>query len=151
MIFSLDTIKDSSELNLTHASSLPILSVGLEPTKLKLGDEFNYYFCDQISQLCRTVHFMPETKTIVLDYNGFCNLVFKSDIIFSNFSVNLGVTKASATEQAQKFFQNKNVIVQAGGVQEAVYQLGSSFQSVGSAGAVANTLGLAKLAGVSGL
>ena len=59
---------------------------------------------------------MPRTQTIVLDYNGFCSFVSKSGIIISNLSSDLGVSKASALEQAQNFFHNKNVIVQAGGV-----------------------------------
>ena len=52
---------------------------------------------------------------------------------------------------AQKFFQDKNIVVQAGGVQGAVYKVGSYFQSAGSAGLVSQTIGIAKLAGVSGL
>lgn len=148
MIFSLDPVTENSELNLTQASSLPII---LEPFKLELGNEFTYQFCDQISQLCGTFRVMPETKTLVLDYDGFCNLVSKSDIIVSTLSSNLEITKESAMEQAQNFFRDKNVIVQAGGAQGTLYKVGSYLQSAGSAGLVANTLALAKLAGVSGL
>ena len=54
-------------------------------------------------------------------------------------------------EQAQNFFRDKNVIVQAAGAQGTLYKVGSYLQSAGSAGLVANTLALAKLAGVSGL
>ena len=54
-------------------------------------------------------------------------------------------------EQVQKFSQDKNIVVQVGGVQGAVYKVGSYLQSAGSAGLVSQTLGLAKLAGVSGL
>ena len=54
-------------------------------------------------------------------------------------------------EHAQKFFKNNNVIVQFGEVQGAVYKVGSYLQSAGSAGLVCHTLGLARLAGVSGL
>lgn len=148
MIFSLDPISEDSELNLAHASSLPIF---IEPSQFKLGDEFSYQFCDQISQLCGSFQVIPETQTLVLDYNGFCNLVSKSDVIISTISSDLGVTKVSAMKQAQKFFQNKNIVVQAGGVQGAVYNIGSYLQSAGSAGLVSQTLALAKLAGVSGL
>ena len=148
MIFSLDPVTENSELTLTQASSLPIL---VKPFKLGLGDEFTYQFCDQISQLCGTFRVMPETKTLVLDYEGFCKLVSKSDIIVSTLSSDLEITKESAMEQAQNFFRDKNVIVQAGGVQGALYKVGSYLQSAGSAGLVANTLTLAKLAGVSGL
>ena len=148
MIFSLDPISEDSELNLAHASSLPIV---LEPSQFKLGDEFSYRFCDQISQLCGSFQVIPETQTLVLDYNGFCSLVSKSDEILSIISSDLGVTKVSAMEQAQKFFQDKNIVVQAGGVQGAVYKVGSYLQSAGSAGLVSQTLALAKLAGVSGL
>lgn len=148
MIFSLDPISEDSELNLAPASSLPIF---IEPSQFKLGDEFSYRFCDQISQLCGSFQVIPETQTLVLDYNSFCNLVSKSDVILSTISSDLGVTKVSAMEQAQKFFQDKNIVVQAGGVQGAVYKVGSYLQSAGSAGLVSQTLALAKLAGVSGL
>lgn len=148
IIFSLDPILEDSKLNLAHASSLPII---VNPYQFKLGDEFSYQFCDQISQLCGSFQFIPETQTLVLDYNGFCRLVSKSDIILSTISSDLGLTKASAMEQAQKFFQNKNVVVQAGGVQGALYKVGSYLQSVGSAGLICETLPLARLAGVNGL
>ena len=78
MIFSLDPISEDSELNLAHASSLPTV-VNPYESKLGLGDEFSYNFCDQISQLCRRFQVIPETQTIVLDYNGFCSVVSKSD------------------------------------------------------------------------
>lgn len=148
MIFSLDPISEDSELNLAHASSLPIL---IEPSQFKLGDEFSYHLCDQISQLCGSVQVIPKTQTLVLDYNGFCNLVSKSDVILSNISSDLGVTKVSAMEQAQKFFKDKKIVVQAGGVQGAIYKIGSYLQSAGSAGLVSQSIALAKLAGVSGL
>ena len=87
----------------------------------------------------------------MLDYNGFCNLVSKSDVILSTISSDLGVTKISAMEQAHKFFQDNNIVVQATGVHGTVYKVGSYLQSAGSAGLVSQTLALAKLAGVSGL
>lgn len=148
MIFSLDPISEDSELNLAHASSLPII---IEPSQFNLGDEFSYRFCEQISQLCGSFQVIPETQTVVLDYNGFCKLVSKSDEILDTISFDLGVTKVSSMKQAQKFFQDKNVVVQAGGVQGIVYKAGSYLQSAGSAGLVSQTLALAKLAGVSGL
>lgn len=148
MIFSLDPISEDSELNLAHASSLPIL---IEPFQFKLGDEFSYELCNKISQLCGRLEVIPETQSLVLDYNGFCNLVSKSDVIISTISSDLGVTKVSAIEQAQKFFQDKNIVVQPGGVQGTVYKVGLYLQSAGSAGLVTQTIALAKLAGVSGL
>lgn len=146
MMFSLDLISENSELNLAHASSLPIIA----PTAFKFGDEFSIQFCDKISQLCGSFQMIPESKTLVLDYNGFCNLVYNSDVILSGIASDLGVTKTAAMEHAQKFFQKKNVVVQASEIQGAVYQIGSYFQSAGSAGLVTQTLGLARLAGVSG-
>ena len=148
MIFSLDPISEDSELNLAHASSLPII---VNPSQFKLGDEFSYKFCDQISQICGSFQVIPETQTLVLDYNEFCRLVSKSDRIFSIISSDLGVTKVLAMEQAQKFFQDKNVVVQAKGVQGTIYKAGSYLQSAGSAGLVSQTLAIAKLAVVSGL
>lgn len=148
LIFSLDRVSEDSELNLMNASSLPIL---LEASTFEFGDEFSYQFCNQISQLCGSFQVIPETQTLVLDYNGFCKLVSKSDVLISTLSSELGVTKVSAMEQAQKFFQDKNVVVQAGGIQGAIYKTGFYLQAVGSAGLVAKTIGIAKLAGVSGL
>lgn len=148
MIFSLDRISEDTKLNLLQASSLPVV---IEASQFKLGDEFTYHFCNQISQVCGSFHVIPETQTLVLDYNGFCNLVSQSDGILSTISSDLGVTKRSAMEQAQKFFQDKNIIVQPAGVQGAVYKAGSYLQSAGSAGLVSQTLTLAKLAGVNGL
>ena len=66
--------KEDSELNLTHASSLPIC---IELSQLKLGDEFSDQLYHQISQLCANFQVRPETQTLVLYYNGFCNLVSK--------------------------------------------------------------------------
>ena len=148
IIFYLDPITENSELYLTQAASLPVL---VEPLNLPLGDEFTYKFCDQVSQLCGSFRVMPDTKTLVLDYDGFCRLVSQSDIIISNLSSDLVITKESAMQKAQNFFSDKNVIVQAEGVQGRIYQIGSYLQSAGSAGFVANTLALAKVAGVSGL
>ena len=148
MIFSLDPVSEDSELNLVHTSSLPVV---VNPSQFKLGDEFSYKFCDQISQLCGSFQVIPETQTLVLDYNGFCSLASELDVILSTISSDLGVTKVSAMKQAQKFFQDKNVVVQPGGVQGTVYKVGSYLQSAGSAGLVSQTLALAKLAGVSGL
>ena len=148
MVFSLDHISEDSELNLAHTSSLSIL---IEPAKFKLGDEFSYQFCDQISQFCGKFQFIEETQTLVLDYNGFCKLVSNSDVIFSNLSSDLGVTKLSAMEQAQQFFQDKNIVVQAGEWHGIFYKAGLYVQSAGSTALVTHTLGLAKLAGVNGL
>ena len=147
IIFSLGP-SEHSELNLTHVSSLPIF---IDPSEFKLGDRFSYQLCDQISQLCGNFQVIPETQTLVLDYNGFCNLVLESDEILSTISSNLGVTKEYAMAQTHHFFQDQNIVVQAGGVHGAVYKIGSYLQSAGSAGLVTQTLGLAKLAGVSGL
>ena len=53
MMFSSDPVSEDSELSLTHAPSLPIF-IDIEPPHLKLGDEFSYQFCNQISQPCET-------------------------------------------------------------------------------------------------
>ena len=53
-------------------------------------------------------------------------------------------------KQVQKFFQDKNVIVQAKGAQRAIYKVGSYLQSARNAGLVTQTLELTKLAGISG-
>lgn len=148
MIFSLHPMAEDSDFKLAHASSLPIL---IDPSQIKLGDEFSYQLCNQISQVCGRFEVIPETQTLVLDYNGFCTLVSKSDVILSSISSNLGVTKLSAMEEAQKFFENKNIIVQPLGFQGAISKVGSYIQSAGSAGLVTRTVALAKLAGVSGL
>lgn len=149
MIFSLDRISESSDSKLKKLSStVPLV---LESSKLPFGDEFSYQFCNQIAQICGTVHSIPETQTIVLDYNGFCRLVSNSDVLINTLASELEITQQSAMQQAQEFFSNKNVVVQAGGVQGNLYKVGSYLQSAGSAGLVANTLAVAKLAGVNGL
>ena len=148
MIFSLDLISENSDSKLKKLSTLPIV---FESSKLELGDEFTYRFCDQISQICGTVRSIPETQTLVLDYEGFCRLVSNSDVIFNTLASELEITQQSAIQQAQEFFSNKNVVVQSGGVQGTIYKVGSYLQSAGSAGLVANTLAVAKLAGVNGL
>jgi hypothetical protein len=148
MVFSLDPIKENSELNLTQAASLPVL---VDTFNIGLGDEFTYQFCDQISQICGTFRVIPETQTLVLDYNGFCKLAAQSDMIIDTISSNLVISRESAMQRAHNFFSDKNVIVQAGGTQGTLYKFGSFLQSAGSATLVTNTLGLAKLAGVSGL
>jgi hypothetical protein len=145
--FSLNPLSQNLKLNLAQAASLVVV----DTTNFALGDEFTYQFCDQISKVCGTFRAIPDTQTLVFDYNGFCELASKSNVIIETVSHNLGITKDEAIEQAQHFFDNKNVIVQAGGVQGALYKVGSYVQSAGSAGIVANTMGLAKLAGVSGL
>ncbi len=126
----------SGNEKLAQASSLSILLILTEPITLNLGDEFCYQFCDQISQLCGTFHIMPQTRTIVLDYNGFYNFVSGADIIISNLFSNLGITKVLGMEKAQKFFYKRNVIVQAAGVHEAVCKVGSYLQSADSVGLV---------------
>jgi hypothetical protein len=148
MIFFLDSMTENLELNLTQAVSLSMLA---DTVKLELGDEFAYQFCDQISQICGTFRAIPQTQTLVLDYNGFCQLASQSDKIIDVVSYKLAITKDEAMQQAQNFFNSNNIIVQAEGAQGALYKVGSYLQSAGSAGLVANTLALAKLAGVSGL
>jgi len=143
MVFSLDSISQSSVL------TGPLVVV--ETAELALGDEFTYRFCDQISKVCGVFRSIPETQTIVLDYDGFCRLVSQSDVIMQTLSCDLEITKQSAIEQAQLFFSDKNVIVQAEGIQGVVYKVGTYLQSAGSAGLVANTIALAQLAGVTGL
>ena len=63
----------------------------------------------------------------------------------------LEITKQSVIEQAQLFFSDKNVIVQAEKIQGVIYKVGSYVQSAGSAGLIANIIALSKLAGVTGL
>jgi hypothetical protein len=87
----------------------------------------------------------------VFDYNGFCTLVYNSDIILNNLASGLTVPKKLALLQAQNFFIHKNVIVQTTGVQGAVYQLGSVVQTRTSFGFTVHTLQMARLVGVNGL
>lgn len=149
--YSLKPVEESLKLNLTHAaSSFPLVAI-TEKATLELGDEFAYEFCDQITQICKVFRVIPETQTVVLDYDSFCRFASESDLILNNISLDLMITKESAVKQAQSFFKNKNVLVQATGVQGAVYKVGSYVQSAGSAALLLNTMGLARLAGVSGL
>jgi len=148
IIFSLDPIRENSKLNLTQAAPLALI---VETVNSELGDEFAYQFCEQISQICGKVRMIPETQTLVLDYNGFCALASDSEMILNTISSNLAISQESTMQQAQNFFNNNNILVQAEGVQGTVYKLGSYLQSAGSASVVVKTLGLAKLAGVTGL
>lgn len=148
LIFSLHPITENSDSKLKKLATLPII---LEPFQLPLGDEFSYHLCDQIQQFCGELRSIPETQTLILDYKGFCHLVSNSNLMMNNLASEFEITTESAMEQAQEFFKNKNVIIQAGGVHGAVYTIGSYLQSAGSAGLVAKTVGLARLAGVSGL
>ena len=148
MIFYLDPITENLELNLTQAASLPIL---VETINLPLGDEFTHQFCDQISQHCGTFRIMPDTKTFVIDFDGFCKVVSENNVIINKVASNLVIPQESAIQQAQNFFRDKTVIVQAEGLQGSLYKVGLWFQSAGSAGLVTQTISLAKLAGVSGL
>ena len=94
MIFSLDRISESSDSKLKKLSStVPLV---LESSKLPFGDEFSYQFCNQIAQICGTVHSIPETQTIVLDYNGFCRLVSNSDVLINTLASELEITQQSA-------------------------------------------------------
>ncbi len=146
--FSLHPIREKLKLKIMKATTLTLIN---DPRTLGLGDEFTYQLCDQISQFCGTVHVMPQTQTVMLDYDGFCHFVSNSDIVIENISSNLEISAESVVAQAQTFFQEKNIIVQARGVQGTIYKVGSYLQSAGSAGMVANTLALAKLAGVNGV
>ena len=74
IMFSLNPIAEDPELNLAQASSLSIIASSYQ---FKLGDEFSYQFCDQIGRFCGNLRVIPETQTLVLDYNGFCSLVSK--------------------------------------------------------------------------
>jgi hypothetical protein len=148
MIFSLNPITENSELHLASAVSLSLVT---DTVTLGLGDQFAYEFCDQISQVCATFRVIPETQTLIIDYDGFCQLTSQSSTILDTISYNLAISKDDAMEQAQNFFTDRNIIVQAGGVQGSLYTLGSYIQSAGSAGLAMRTIQLAKLAGVSGL
>lgn len=152
IIFSLNklNIEKEQQLKLTLASSVPVSTL-VESSEFTLGDEFSYQFCQKISEVCGVLDIIPQTQTIVLDYNGFCKIVSQSDIILETLSSNLGVTDATVREQAQKFFQNKNVIVQATGLQGSIYRMGAFLQSGGSTGIIVRTIGMAQLAGVNGL
>jgi len=66
-------------------------------------------------------------------------------------SCDLEITKQSVIEQAQLFFSDKNVIVQAEGIQGVIYKVGSYVESARCTRLVSNTIALSKLAGVTGL
>jgi len=143
MVFSLESISQSSAL-------VGPLFVE-ESAELALGNEFSYRFCDEISKVCGGFQSIPETQTLVLDYDGFCRLVSQSDGIIQNLSYDLEIPTQSVMEQTKLFFSDKNVLVQAKGIQGVIYKAGAGLQSAGSAALVYRTVALAKLAGVSGL
>jgi len=148
MGFSLSPVSEDLKLNLVHASSIAIIT---QPSPLNFGDQFKYEFCDQISQVCGKFRYEPKADTYIIDYNGFCKVVSQSENILENISSELSIPNEVAKQYAIDFFNDNTIIVQAGGIQGTVYKVGSYLQSAGSAGLVTHTLGLARLAGVSGL
>jgi len=136
--------KEGSGFNLAHAFSLSIVIE--QSQSISFGEEFFYKICDEISNLYGSFQVIPETQSLILDFDEFCNVISQRELIIDNISSDLSVTRVITIEQAQKFFQDKKIIVQAGGVQGAVYRAGSYLQSVGSAGLVTRTLGYANLA-----
>jgi len=91
MIFSLS--KDSNSKLMNLSSTLPIL---IETRELPIGDRFSYKFCNKITQVCGKFHSIPETGTLVLDYNGFCRLVTNSDTIINTLASELEITQQAA-------------------------------------------------------
>jgi len=85
----------------SYASSLVITN---SPGNFNFGDEFVFRFCDEISKVCGTFTSIPETGTLVLDYNGFCQMISESENILLRLSTDLGITKESVVEQAANFF-----------------------------------------------
>ena len=153
MIFSLSPISKESALKFgsSVAPYVPVIVPESTTSGLPIGDQFCYQFCDQISQICGSFEQIPGTSNIVLDFDGFCQLVSKSDLIINTVSSDLAISRSVALEYAQEFFKDKNIVVQATGLQGAMYKVGSYVQSAGSAGLVAHTMTLAKLAGASGI
>ena len=150
MLFCLDPItEEKAELNFVKASTIPIV-LG-EPFRIPLADEFTYKFTDEISNVSGTFSLSPDAKTLVFDFDGFCQVASQTDPILTKVAADLAISKESAIRKAQDFFSDKTVIVQPGGVQGTVYKVGSYLQSVGSAGLVTQTVTLEKLAGAIGL
>lgn len=93
MIFSLTPISENSEIRL---NTLPLFPVIVESSELQLGDRFTYRFCDEISKVCGSFRLIPETGSLVLDYDGFCQVVSKSDVIINTLVSDLEITRQSA-------------------------------------------------------
>lgn len=69
MIFSLNPISENPDLKLNTLYSTGVIV--LESSKLPIGDEFTYQFCNQITKVCGRFRSSPETQTLVLDFDGF--------------------------------------------------------------------------------
>lgn len=154
LLFYLSRLSKDEESKFKFASSCPppYLPVpAILSADYQFSDDFCYHFCNQIAQVCGKLELIPETKSLVLDYNGFCSLVNGSDRIIVTLANDLQMTQGAVLEQAQQFFADKNVVVQASGLQGAVYKVGSAVQTADSASLVAHTISMAKLAGVTGL
>lgn len=82
----------------------------IETAELKLGDEFTYQFCDQISQVCGVFRSIPETESLVLEYDGFCKLVSHMDVIIEKASYDLAIPQKAALEQAQLFLMTRMLL-----------------------------------------
>lgn len=144
IIFYLNPVVEPIKL----ASTLTVLT---DFENLGIGDEFAFEFCDQISKVCKTFYRVPTTNTLVLDYQGFCNLITESETIVDGISNKLLIPKELVLLKANNFLIEENVIVQANGIQGAVYKIGSTLQSGGSALLVTRTLAMAKIVGGNGL
>lgn len=149
IIFGLTPISKKSEKTYL-AASVPIVFGPPMGTCIP-GEEFALRFCEEIYKVCGNLYLIPGTDTLVLNYNSFCRFVSSSDFIVSTIVDDLDITKQSALEQAKIFFEGKNVVVQATGIQGKVYKVGSYLQSASSAVLVTRTLAYARLAGVNGL
>lgn len=115
------------------------------------ADSFDLSFCRVINDVCGTVHFIPKTGKIVMEYPSFCNLVKNSEFIVSSLADTMGVETSVAVKQAQEFFSKNDLVVSPVGFQGKVYKMGSAIQSYLPAGYVSTFIMNARLIGAEGV
>lgn len=100
---------------------------------------------------CYDISYLPSSRTFVLTYNSFCQLVGSTEQFIDDVALALDINKNKAGEAVAHFFQDRTILVQQSGVQGYIYKVSTFVQTAGSATMVPIILSLAKMAGVSGL
>jgi hypothetical protein len=129
-------------------------SIDLEPFEFNPTSEFTptgYKICNQLTNHCTEIGYLPKTKTIVLTDNSFCQLSQNPQSFIDDVAVALNMDNKQSIREIAKFFEDKTILVQQGGVEGYLYKVGTFAQTAGTASMVARTISLAQAAGVSGI
>lgn len=114
-------------------------------------DPSGYTICTELLNTCNDVSYIPNSHTLVVTDESFCNLIQQTDKFIDNVAVALNVEPNQAVNEISNFFADKTLLVQQTGVQNYLYKAGTFTQTAGSATMVSRTITMAKAAGVTGL